>query len=296
MSNLNANYQKLPLDLSKNLFMDFWVKSDFFGFHWHYHPEIEICYVKRGFGQRIVGESVERFVAGDLVLLGSNLPHSWISDQAFNDSPDQMEVYVLHLDIAKMGHLLRLHEFAELESFLLQAGSGFHFEGAEEEGILKALTEFELASGLGKTLSLLSLLEKMLKSKRKRQLCKSTYVPETGKQVERRILSVCRYIHENYKQKIRLDDLASLAHMNTSAFCRFFKKVIGKTAIEYINELRINTASHELIVSDKAINQLALDNGFLSLSQFNKLFKFYNQKTPSQYRKSFLKTQPGIWT
>ncbi|MEL6256695.1 MAG: AraC family transcriptional regulator, partial [Bacteroidota bacterium] len=212
--------------------MDFWVKSDFFGFHWHYHPEIEICYVKQGFGQRIVGESLERFSAGDLVLLGSNLPHSWISDQVFNDSPNQMEVYVVHLDIGKMSHLLKLHEFAELENFLFQAGSGVHFEGAEEEGILKALSGFELSQGLEKTLSLLSLLEKMLRANRKRQLCKSTYVPETGKQVENRILSVCRYIHDNYKEKIRLEDLASLAHMNASAFCRFFKKVIGKTAIE----------------------------------------------------------------
>ena len=275
--------------------MDFWVRSDFFGFHWHYHPEIEICYVKKGFGQRIVGESVERFVAGDLVLLGSNLPHSWISDQTFNDSSEQMEVYVVHVDIGKMSHLLKLHEFAELEDFLVQAESGFHFEAAEKEGILEALHDFEQSQGLQKTLLLLSLLEKMLRANQKRQLCKSTYVPETGKEVESRILSVCRYIHENYQEKIRLDDLASLAHMNSSAFCRFFKKVIGKTAIEYINELRINTASHELIVSDKAINQVALDNGFLSLSQFNKLFKSYNQQTPSQYRRNFLKSHGGAW-
>jgi len=275
--------------------MDFWVKSDFFGFHWHYHPEIEICYVKQGFGQRIVGESVERFVAGDLVLLGSNLPHSWISDQTFNELPDQMEVYVVHVDIGKMSHLLKLHEFADLENFLVQAGSGFHFEDVDD-GILSELNEFEQSSGLEKTLLLLSLFEKMLRASTKRQLCKSTYVPETGKQVESRILSVCRYIHDNYKEKIRLDELASLAHMNTSAFCRFFKKVIGKTAIEYINELRINTASHELIVSDKAINQIAWDNGFLSLSQFNKLFKIYNQQTPSQYRKSFTAARAGIGT
>ncbi|MEM8891199.1 MAG: AraC family transcriptional regulator, partial [Bacteroidota bacterium] len=235
---MNANYQKLSLDLSKNLFMDFWVKSDFFGFHWHYHPEIEICYVKKGFGQRIVGESVERFVAGDLVLVGSNLPHCWISDQVFNESPEQMEVYVVHVDIGKMGHLLKLHEFAELENFLVKAGSGFHFEEAEEEGILKVLGEFEHSQGLEKTLLLLTFFEKMLRSSAKRQLCKSTYVPETGKEVEGRILSVCRYIHTHYKEKIRLDELASLAHMNTSAFCRFFKKVLGKTAIEYINELR----------------------------------------------------------
>lgn len=265
--------------------MDFWVKSDFFGVHWHYHPELEICYVKQGFGQRIVGESVERFHAGDLVLLGSNLPHSWISDDAFAASPEQMEVYVIHLDPNKLNALLSLKEFKLLEDFLATSRSGIFFDLEEDEHLWELLYAFEEGEGLHKSLKLLELLLGMMEHKGQRLLCRNSYLPETGKRVESRIQRVCLYIHQHYKEKIKLDELAEIAHMNTSAFCRFFKKVLGKTAIEYIHELRINTATHELIVSDKAINQIAMDNGFLSLSQFNKLFKNHNQLTPSAYRR-----------
>ena len=284
---MNANYQKLPFDLRPDLYMDFWVRSDFFGFHWHYHPEIEICYVQQGYGQRLIGESVERFEAGDFVLVGSNLPHCWITDDVFNQSPEQMEIYVIHIDNQKIQHLFGLHEFKGIEQLLEQAKSGLAFDIEIDKSLLLSLQSYEKADGLSKILSLLQLLDNMTQSSSKKQLCTTAYIPEIGKHVEERILKVCQYIHESYKDKIALDELARISNMNTTAFCRFFKKVIGKTAIEYVNELRINSACSELRVSNKPINQIAYDNGFLSLSHFNKLFRQYNGRTPSSYREVF---------
>lgn len=281
---MKANYQKLPLDMRPDLFMDFWVRSDFFGFHWHYHPEIEICYVKNGFGQRLIGESIERFTKGDLAIVGSNLPHCWITDDVFNQSDEQMEIFVIHIDVKKLEQLLAVHEFSKLKIFLEQAKSGFAFDVENEAILFKTLKRFEEARGFTKTLILFDLLNLMRTAATKRQLCQNTYIPETGKLVEERILNVCQHIHENYKCKITLETLAGIANMNITAFCRFFKKVIGKTAVEYINELRINAACSELMVSDKSINAIAYDNGFLSLSHFNKLFRLHNQRTPSEFR------------
>jgi AraC-like DNA-binding protein len=281
---LKANYQKLPLDMRPDLFMDFWVRSDYFGFHWHYHPEIEICYVKNGFGQRLIGESIERFAKGDLAIVGSNLPHCWITDDVFNQSEEQMEIFVIQIDVKKLASLLAVHEFSKLKIFLEQAKSGFAFDVKEEIILFKTLKRFEETEGLTKTLVLFDLLDLMRKAQTKRQLCQNTYIPETGKLVEERILNVCQHIHEHYKDKIILETLANIANMNVAAFCRFFKKVIGKTAVEYINELRINAACSELIVSDKPINTIAYDNGFLSLSHFNKLFRLHNERTPSEFR------------
>ncbi|MEO0471108.1 MAG: AraC family transcriptional regulator [Bacteroidota bacterium] len=282
---MDANYQKLPFDIKQNLHMDFWVKADYFGFHWHYHPEVEICYVQQGYGQRIVGESVERFTAGDLVLLGSNLPHCWISDDSFNALPDQMEVFVIHLNLDKMRSFLQLREFAGLDDFLQKSVAGFAFDTEQSPSLIEHLLQFAKGEGLSKSLDLLGLLDNMMRSQHRRQLCTANYLPDTSRQVEARIQKVCLHIHQHFRRKISLAELADLAHMNASAFCRFFKKIIGKTPIEYINELRINTASHELLISDQPINQIALQQGFASLSQFNKLFRQYNQQTPSQYRK-----------
>jgi hypothetical protein len=51
-----------------------------FEFNWHYHPEIELTYIVAGKGNRTVGNRLDRFRPGDLVLIGPNLPHVWVSD------------------------------------------------------------------------------------------------------------------------------------------------------------------------------------------------------------------------
>src|SRR5215470_12119887 len=69
----------------------FSVREDIFPYlynHWHYHPELELTYIRRGTGLRLVGDSMENFADGDLILLGANLPHVWRSDaDYFKGSP-----------------------------------------------------------------------------------------------------------------------------------------------------------------------------------------------------------------
>lgn len=50
---------------------------------WHYHPELELTLVLESYGQRLVGDSIENFDKGDLVLVGGNLPHVWKNDQSY---------------------------------------------------------------------------------------------------------------------------------------------------------------------------------------------------------------------
>ena len=101
-----ANYQHLNLQSAADAIKAFWVHSPFFGFHWHYHPELEITCVKRGRGTRMVGDNVSPFSEGDFVFLGSNLPHTWISDDDFKSSEEQMEVAVLQFHPSVLDNLL----------------------------------------------------------------------------------------------------------------------------------------------------------------------------------------------
>ncbi|MEO5889841.1 MAG: cupin domain-containing protein [Ferruginibacter sp.] len=49
----------------------------------HYHPELELIYIKEGNGKRVIGDKSDSFNAGDIVFVGSNLPHEWKNDQEF---------------------------------------------------------------------------------------------------------------------------------------------------------------------------------------------------------------------
>ena len=72
----SATFQHLGFTAENQLIQAFSLEVPSFGFHWHYHPEIEITYIKNGRGRRMVGDHTAPFSSGDFVLMGSNLPHT----------------------------------------------------------------------------------------------------------------------------------------------------------------------------------------------------------------------------
>ncbi len=100
------------------------------------------------------------------------------------------------------------------------------------------------------------------------------------------IKKIISYIMENYKEKIYVRDLAALINMNEQYFCRFFKKAIGHSPIEYANEYRIKQSKQLLKETDLPVMEICLECGFNNLGNFLKEFRKYTNTTPLKYRKS----------
>jgi len=281
---MRADFQKLSSKSLENSFVDFWVSSNAFGFHWHYHPEIEICYVRQGRGKRIIGESIENFEDGDLVLVGSNVPHLWITDEEFNNSKKNMEVFVLQFDIKVLQRFWGMPEFYQVEQLLVESTKGLFFKNAKNTGLIDCLMKLSNTTGMQKFLGLLELLEAFCHHQTIVPLNPSGYKMVHKKHQEDRILKVCNYIHENYKGDITISELASLVAMNNASFCRFFKRTLGKTVVEYINELRISHVCNQIQNTRRPIYKIAYDTGFSSIAHFNKQFKRSTGRTPTEYR------------
>lgn len=95
------------------------------------------------------------------------------------------------------------------------------------------------------------------------------------------------FIRKHYQEKIYIRDLAENASMNEQYFCRFFKKILGKSPITYINEYRIKQAIILLQTTDSPVMDICLDCGFNNLGNFLREFKKDTGFTPLQYRKHF---------
>jgi len=281
---MKADFQKLSSKSIENSFVDFWIHANAFEFHWHYHPEIEICYVRQGRGKRIIGESIEDFDDGDLVLVGANLPHSWITDEQFNASEKKMEVLVIQFDVKVFQGFEGMPEFHRIEQLLLQSSKGLFFKGAHTSDLMSLLLEVSDAKGMGKFLTLIELLEAFCDHEDRVYLNSSTYKMGYKKHQENRILKVCNYIHEHYKHELSIAELAGLVAMNKASFCRFFKRTLGKTVVQYINELRISYVCHQIQNSKDPIYKIAYDTGYSSIAHFNKQFKRSTGRTPTEYR------------
>lgn len=106
---------------------------------------------------------------------------------------------------------------------------------------------------------------------------------ENGYQVQE-IKKILKYIEEHYREKIRLADLADTAGMNAQYFCRFFRRMTGKTPVDYINAYRIEHAAGELLERNAKIMEVCYENGFENFSYFIRKFKEYKGMTPKEYR------------
>lgn len=106
-----------------------------------------------------------------------------------------------------------------------------------------------------------------------------------------RIKKVLAYINTHAYEPIRLREIADEIGMSEGHFCRFFKQMVQKSPIEYINYLRVQKACRLLEQSERKVVDIALDVGFDNLSYFIVTFKKWNGLTPSQYRKQYGKDQ-----
>lgn len=99
------------------------------------------------------------------------------------------------------------------------------------------------------------------------------------------IKTVLTYIKDNYHDKIYISHLAAQVNLNEQYFCRLFKKAIGCSPIEYINEYRIKQAKRLLEKTDLPVTEICLECGYNNLGNFLREFRRHTGTTPLQYRK-----------
>jgi len=100
------------------------------------------------------------------------------------------------------------------------------------------------------------------------------------------IKKIISYIKDNYGDKISIKDLANEVNMNEQYFCRFFRKMLGKSPMKYVNEYRIKKTKILLRETDRKVMDIALECGFNNIGNFIKVFKKYTEVNPNNYRKS----------
>lgn len=261
---------------------------DYFYNPLHYHPEFELTLIVKSFGQRRIGDNIENFNEGDLVLVGNNLPHVWKNDEIFFNKKATMKAQAICVkflpDFAGSGFLNR-PEMAEIRTLLEEkAPLGIKLLGTLQEEVEKIMLELPELDETERFIQLLQILNLISKSAEYRLLASLSYQNENLKNAHR-INIVLDYIMEHYEDELNLEKIAGLVSMNKNAFCRFFKKGTKKSLFTVINEVRIGKACQHLRETDMNILQVCYACGFNNISNFNKAFKKINGISPTLYRK-----------
>jgi len=193
---------------------------------WHYHTEFELIYISQSTGIRFVGDDVSHFSPGDLVLVGSYLPHLWRNEESYYESEGNLMVKTIIMKFTSnfMGEgTFDNPEFVAIKNLLEQSNFGVSFDKSISEELHSEFIEIsELPKGQ-QTISLLSILYKLSLTKEDdRTILSSTDMRQFSTESPDRLDSVIKYISENYKSDISLGDVADIACMTTNSFCRFF--------------------------------------------------------------------------
>jgi len=252
---------------------------------WHYHPELELIYSIKGKGTRFVGDSIEEFKNGDVVLIGKNLAHMWLSDKEYFEENSKLksESIVFHFKEEFMG--VSSFEFPEAYSILQlfdRAKYGIKFLNPGKK-LMKKIEKILTKKGFERTLILLQILHILSEHDDYELLASKGYIENTNLKSAKNFTKVYEHIFKNFHTDISLNDVAELAHMNPTAFSRSFKRIHQKNFSKYLNEIRIGYACKLLTENRYSITTICYESGYNSLSNFNRQFKTITGRSPSEF-------------
>lgn len=287
---MKAQFQKILIS-SESSFIAMKLDLNRFDSEYHFHPEYELKYVLKSRGKRFVGDSVENFHEGDLVLVGPNIPHYWKNDPDYYAS-DELEAsaYLILFSEDCLGSgFFSLPEMAILKDFLYKAKGGICFPEADKSKIPGKMAEIASCKGPERVMFLLEILS-ILAGSQTRPLINEIYVSEmpiisNSDRSVSRLKKVHEYVIANFQRPIHIQDVADMANMTNHAFCRYFKRSTKKTFMTFLSELRVCHARKLLIETENSISEICYASGFDNLSNFNRKFKAITRLTPKEFRR-----------
>ncbi|WP_333852244.1 AraC family transcriptional regulator [Epilithonimonas sp.] len=282
---MRVSYENVKPDENssfRTLHMNFPVKE--FRWEYHYHPELELVCVLSGSGTRHVGYHKSSFRDGDLVLIGSNIPHSGFG----LNSSDPHEEIVIQFREEIIQFSKDIVELTNLRKMLSVAKFGVLFSSSTKKRILPKLQEILKTKNNKRYLLLLKLLVE-LSDEKDYVLLNKEVMPHTIISKNReRLQSIFTFVEKNYQKEIDINEIAAIVNLTLPSFCNFFKKTMKITFTDFLNQYRIEKACHH-ILQGKSVSESCYSTGYNNISYFNRAFKKYVGKTPTEFNNEMIK-------
>jgi AraC-like DNA-binding protein len=265
---------------------------------WHYHPEFELVWIVRSHGTRFIGDNIAPFRAGDVVLLGPNLPHCW-HDEAEANQPGP-EVLVLQFRPETFGGgLLDLPEFEPIKRLFRASKCGLQVGGATAVAVQQQMRALLEKRGMARLLCLIDILRVLAEAEHDLHSLASVdyHITNDITQINRqRIESIHRYVRESLGGDINQAEVARRMGLTPPAFSRFFRRATGQTFVGFVNILRINEVCRRMTESNDCITDIAMDCGYNNIANFNRQFLALKGMNPTQFREHHLRLKQKVST
>jgi AraC-like DNA-binding protein len=276
---MKVEYEKISPDTGSSFRLIHW-KSENDRYFWHYHPEYEIVFVRKGSGKLHIGEHLKNYEEGELVFIGPDLPHTGFGYGVIGEHEEivvQIRKDFLGEDFMQKPELQHIRELFE------RAKQGLSFHGKSRKIVASKLQKMLTLSHFERLIELLNIFHALATATDFSVLNTADKRFDFNHKDEDRINSVYKYVEQNYQQSIDIQTVANLTSLTIPSFCRYFKKITHITYTDFVNEYRINQACR-LLLENKPIADICFEVGFNNISHFNKTFKQLKGVSPREYK------------
>jgi AraC-like DNA-binding protein len=285
-SKFNTCFKEItPLSNKDCLYIVERLKKEF-NYPLHTHDECELNFIENAQGaKRIVGDSNEEIGNYELVLITSkDLEHTWEQNNCISNNIREITIQFSPLLFPK--EFIEKDQFRSINKMFELAKNGLAFSTSSIMKIYSQLDNLasEKEQGFYTVLKFLSIMYELSQFPDSRQLASNSFAKREPIVDSRRIMKVQNYIDHNFNQEIKLDELAVLAGMTKTSFCRFFKLRTGRSVIDYVLSVRLGHASRMLLNTTHTIIEIAYICGFNNQSNFNRIFRNKKGVSPKEFR------------
>jgi AraC-like DNA-binding protein len=262
-----------------------------FSFGWHFHDEVELTLITQGRGSRFVGDCIETYEEGDLVLLGPELPHTYTAGPPSGGGENEAISAQFREDFLGPQALLG-PDLMAVKQLIDRARCGLAFSGETVPAVAGALLEMRRLDSPERTVALLGALLVLARSRHVRTLASDSYFPAIDATGRAAVDAMCGFLAGAYASPVTLEDVARAANVAPTTASRLFRRAMGRTLTRYIIELRVSAACQLLTDSDRSVASVAAECGYRNLSNFNRQFHRLKHTTPLAFRKAFQTSSP----
>ncbi|NAS10628.1 helix-turn-helix domain-containing protein [Poritiphilus flavus] len=265
----------------------FVIKEGPFDLHtsWHYHSELEIMFFKKGRVAAMMGNRFTEFNEGEMVLLGQDFPHVIFehSDKSSHLNNQPEGVVIQFRDDFAGKDFFRIPEMARILALFSRAENGIHFDQKTTAKVRRFIDGISKRNSTRQFLDLLEILIVLSEEKSPTLLATKTKYNRSELD-EYRMQLVKEYIYKNFRNKIKLSEVAELVSMTETSFCRYYKRLTLKSMTQTLNEIRISYACELLQKQHTNVTEACYQSGFTSPTFFSRVFKKIVGMPPSAYK------------
>ena len=243
----------------------------------HSHRAFEIVRVKSGLLNCFFDGEIIKVCRGQIIFINSNTGHSLYSDNA--------EITYINIDTMGLNENVGDGDFSLLHEFIshIRATPYLLINETEELSRLFDKTSAKYNDGtVGSYWYIKACIYEFIAFMYSRSFITPATVLDNR---INKIGDIVRFVDENYKSPITLDDISEAVKYNKYTVCHTFKTITGATIFDYINFVRVHYAVDKLKEKSKSVMEIAMECGFSSATYFNRVFKSIYDCSPSVYRK-----------